>query len=73
MTTIDNPAQSYVFMAVMIRGHLRLLDKGMKNSRMSGTEILKKAGQITGKPYKRRQYQQAIADLTAHIEEHRGE
>jgi Tfp pilus assembly major pilin PilA len=73
MTTIYNPKESYVFMALMLRGHLRLLDKGMKNSRMSGTKILKSAAQITGKPYKRGQYQQAIADLTAHIEEHRGE
>ena len=73
MTTIDNPTQSYVFTAVMLRGHLRLLDKGMKNSRMSGTAVLKHASSITGKPYKRGQYKQAMADLTAHIEEHKGE
>ena len=73
MTTIDNPTQSYVFTAVMLRGHLRLLDKGMKNSRLSGIAVLKAASEITGKTYKRGQYKQAIADLTAHIEEHRGE
>ena len=73
MTTIDNPRERRNIMAVMLRGHLRLFDKGMKNSRLSGIAVLKAASEITGKTYKRGQYKQAIADLTAHIEEHRGE
>jgi hypothetical protein len=71
MTTIENPRESYTFMATMLRGHLRLLLAGMRNSRESGTSILRKASRITGQPYKRGQYQQAIADLTAYIEQHR--
>lgn len=71
MTTIENPLEHPTFMSVVLRGHLRLLAAGLKSQRMSGTAILKKASQITGKPYKRGQYKQAVDDLTAHIEEHR--
>jgi len=51
-------------MAIFIRGHLRLLAAGMRNSRHSGAEILDKAARITGTAYKRGQYQRAIEDLT---------
>jgi len=57
------------FEAVMLRGHLKMLDAGMKNSRLSGTKILAKATEITGKKYKRGQYKAAIADLNTIIEE----
>ena len=53
----------------MLRGHLKMLDAGMKNSRLSGTKILAKATEITGKKYKRGQYKAAIADLNTIIEE----
>lgn len=56
------------FTAVVLRGHLRLLAVGMRNSRFSGTDILKRAGAITGAAYKRGQYSRAIADLTNFIE-----
>jgi len=46
-----------------------MLDAGMKNSRMSGTKILAKASELTGKNYKRGQYKIAIADLNNLIEE----
>ena len=55
--------------AVLLRGHLKMLDVGMKNSRMSGTAILKKASELTGNKYKRGQYKAAIADLNNLIEE----
>ena len=55
--------------AALLRGHLKLLDAGMKNSRMSGTKILAKASELTGKKYKRGQYKIAIADLNNLIEE----
>ena len=57
------------FGAVMLRGHLKMLDAGMKNSRLSGTKILAKATELTGKKYKRGQYKIAIADLNNLIEE----
>ena len=57
------------FGAVLLRGHLKMLDAGMKNSRMSGTAILKKASELTGNKYKRGQYKAAIADLNNLIEE----
>ena len=55
--------------AALLRGHLKMLDVGMKNSRMSGTKILAKASELTGKKYKRGQYKIAIADLNNLIEE----
>ena len=57
------------FGAVMLRGHLKMLDAGMKNSRMSGKAILDKASELTGNKYKRGQYKAAIADLNNLIEE----
>ena len=57
------------FGAVMLRGHLKMLDAGMKNSRMSGKAILGKASELTGNKYKRGQYAIAIADLNNLIEE----
>lgn len=51
--------------AVFLRAHLRLLAVGMKNSSMSGTQILAKASALTGKTYKRGQYSLACK----HIEE----
>ena len=54
--------------AVFLRGHLRLLSIGMKNSQLSGKQILDKASAITGVTYKRGQYDQAVEDLCAFIE-----
>ena len=41
----------------------------MKNSRFSGTQILAKASEVTGRAYKRGQYQVAIEDLNNIIKE----
>ena len=38
--------------AVFLRGHLRCLAAGMKNSQLSRKDILAKASAITGKTYK---------------------
>lgn len=67
MTTITNP-DTIRFGAIILRGHLRLLSVGMKNSQLSGTAILAKATQLTGRSYKRAQYKQALADLNALLE-----
>jgi len=57
------------FGAVMLRGHLKMLAAGMKNSRLSGKAILNKASELTGSKYKRGQYQLAIDDLNNLIKE----
>jgi hypothetical protein len=53
----------------MLRGHLKMLAAGMKNSRLSGKAILGKASELTGNKYKRGQYQLAIDDLNNLIKE----
>ena len=55
--------------AVILRGHLKLLAAGMYNSRFGGTQILAKASEVTGRAYKRGQYQVAVEDLNALIKE----
>ena len=67
MTTIQ-PAQYARFSSIILRGHLRLLAVGLKNSQLSGTAILAKATALTGRSYKRAQYKQAIDDLNALLE-----
>jgi len=54
--------------AISIKAHLKMLSLGMKNSRMTGTEVLNVASTITGKPYKRGQYETALKDVQAHID-----
>mgnify|MGYP001194918490 CR=1 FL=1 len=49
--------------AIFLKGHLKLLALGMKNSRMSGKQILEAASRLTGNKYKRGQYKQALEDL----------
>ena len=49
--------------AIFLNAHLRLLNVGLKNSKMSATKILSLASKITNKNYKRGQYTQAINDL----------
>ena len=62
MTTyIDGP--SVALSTIFLRAHLKMLAAGMTNSRYSGLAILKKASAITGKPYKRGQYEAALNDL----------
>ena len=63
--TID-PRQPGV-QAAFLKAHLRMLSIGLKHSRMPAATILLKASALTGKPYKRGQYDAAIADLNAII------
>jgi len=68
MTTyIDGP--NLAVSAIFIKAHLKLLAKGMTNSQYSGLAILKKASAITGKPYKRGQYELALNDLINFIKD----
>lgn len=68
MTTIDNPASPKV-QAIVLKGHLKLHAKGLRARGVTPTRLLKLAGNITGKTYKRGQYEQAVADLEAFINE----
>jgi len=60
--TIKDPGQPGV-QAAFLKAHLRMLSIGLKHSRMSAATILLKASSLTGKSYKRGQYDAAIADL----------
>jgi hypothetical protein len=62
MTTITNPADPTT-QALFLKLHLKLMAKGLKHSRMSGTTLLGKVSALTGRTYKRGQYQTAIDDL----------
>jgi hypothetical protein len=68
MTTYIDGANA-VISAIFIKAHLKLLAKGMTNSQYSGLAILKKASAITGKPYKRGQYELALNDLINFIKD----
>jgi hypothetical protein len=68
MTTIIDTRDAR-FQAIVLRAHLNLLAAGMKNSRMSGTQILKAVSKITGHVYKRGQYAIALEDLQRIINE----
>jgi len=62
MTLITNPADPLV-QAKFLKIHLKLMAKGLKHSKMSGTTLLGKVSALTGRTYKRGQYQTAIDDL----------
>ena len=68
MTTIIDTRDARI-QAIFLRAHLRMLAAGMKNSRLSGTQILKAVSQITGHVYKRGQYAIALEDLQRIINE----
>jgi hypothetical protein len=59
---ILDPANPKV-QALFLKQHLRLMAKGLKHSKMSGTALLAKVSALTGRTYKRGQYLQALNDL----------
>lgn len=54
--------------AVFLKAHLKLMSVGLKNSQISGKQMLEKASAITGKKYKRGEYAVARKDLTDWLE-----
>jgi hypothetical protein len=70
MTTITNPADPMV-QALFLKQHLKLMSKGLRHSKMSGTALLGKVSALTGRTYKRGQYLQALNDLNT-METHNG-
>lgn len=57
-------------LAIFLKGHLKLMAVGMKNSQISGTQMLAKATALTGRKYKRGQYKLAVQDLETFITEY---
>lgn len=51
------------FVVVALKGHCKMMAAGMSHSKISKTEMLRKAGEVTGKKYKRGQHEQAAIDL----------
>lgn len=62
MTTIENPERPEL-QAVFLRAHCRMFAAGMKHSTLTGKQLLAKCSAITGKAYKRGQYNAARKDL----------
>ena len=73
-TSITGPDAMLLFKAVQLRAFLRLYIKtGIRPTRGVGPRaMLDAATGITGKPYKGRQYPQAMADLDVWIDTMRG-
>jgi hypothetical protein len=68
-TIITDPAGARV-QAIFLKGHCRLLAAGLQPPRgVRKSDILRKAGAITGKTYKRGQYDVAATDLAKFLEE----
>lgn len=54
--------------AIFLKGHLKLMSLGMKNTSFTTREIFIKAYAITGTAYKRGQYDRAVDDLQSLID-----
>lgn len=67
MTTVG--PNDPIVQAIFLRSHLKLMAAGLKNSRISGTQMLAKATALTGRKYNRGQYHLAIQDLETAIKE----
>lgn len=53
---------------ILLRGHLRLMEKGMKHSTLTQRRALSLVGAHLGKTYRRGQLAEAIADITSYLE-----
>jgi len=67
-TIIPSEVEHNRLAAVFLKPHLKLLSVGMKNSQFSARQLLDKATAITGKKYKRGQYDLAVQDLQSVID-----
>lgn len=54
--------------AVFLKAHLKLMAAGMRHSQVTPTQMLAMAGAITGKKYKRGQFDLARKDLIEWLE-----
>ncbi len=71
MTTFSGPNGVNTFVAISLKSGISLYSKtGMKPNRMwTPSRMLAKASEITGKVYKRGDYDKAVADLATWIGE----
>jgi len=71
MTLTTDPRSDGV-QAALIKAHLRLCAVGMSPPRpLTKTQLMIKAGNLTGLKYKRTEITQAIADLQTIVDKHR--
>ena len=69
MTMITTPEQYDRFTLILLKQHCKMMALGMCHSKISKTEMLRKAGAVTGKKYARGQHAKAAADLDELIKE----
>ena len=69
MTMITTPEQYDRFQLVLLKQHCKLMSLGMCHSKISKTQMLKMAGNVTGKKYARGEHAKAAADLADIIKE----
>jgi hypothetical protein len=73
-TVLRGRDQVNFYRAAATRGALRLCSAGMRPSRgLTVADLLRVAGEYTGKTYKRGQVQQAIEDLTKWVDGYKRE
>lgn len=65
---MKNEKDRQMLQAITIKAHLKLMKLGLKNSRMTGRDMLNAATKITGKTYKRGQYELAYDDLKVFVD-----
>lgn len=66
---MTNPLKNNRFQAIILRGHLRCMAKGMTHSKIRKGDVLRGAGRITGKKYRHAEYELAANDLTKWLAE----
>ena len=49
--------------AVILRAHLKMHVAGMRHSRLKATDILRAATRLTGQPYRKGEYKEALRDV----------
>lgn len=59
----------HFYTLLTLRGHLNLMSKGMRHSRLTPTKALSAASAVTGKKYKRGDFASAIADINQLVQE----
>ena len=69
--TVTDPANDLTFQAITFRFHCRIAAAGMTSRGITRTRLLKLAGSITGKTYKRGQFKLAAQDLGDWLEVNR--
>lgn len=70
-TVVPNDIEKNQLQAIFLKAHLKLMAAGFRHSKVSPREMLDKAGAITGKKYKRGQFELALVDVTHWLEDNK--